>query len=166
MPSPDTNSPASIRIVPLLTGGARHVPVVASWIFGEWGHFHPNDSAAKTERDLRAPAGADGLPLTLVALDGDDTPLGTVSLLRQDIEADNPLTPWLASLYVVSAYRRRGLGTRLFTAAEATARRLGIEVLYLFTQDREALYANLGWRAIERRPFCGQDVVVMTRKLG
>ena len=54
----------------------------------------------------------DHIPTTLVAVKGGE-PVGSVSLLEQDLAGWEHLTPWLASLYVRSDHRGRGIGKQL-----------------------------------------------------
>jgi GNAT superfamily N-acetyltransferase len=44
-----------------------------------------------------------------------------------------PRTPWLASLFVHPAMRRRGIASVLIGAAEDLARKNGVSTLYLHT---------------------------------
>ena len=41
------------------------------------------------------------------------------------------------------------------------ARALGFDTLHLFTPDKEAFYARLGWSVLERTCYRGHQVVVM-----
>jgi len=137
---------------------------VAAWGFGEWGHLYPEDDLGRWAEGLRANLATDAVPLTLVAVDDGGRPLGTVSLEAHDIDGD-PRTPWLASLFVRSEARGRGIGTALVGALEATAARLGTGRLWLFTPDRMAFYAALGWRAEETRDYRGQRITVMSKSI-
>jgi predicted N-acetyltransferase YhbS len=68
------------------------------------------------------------------------------------------LTPWLAAVYVMPEYRRRGVGAALIQAVVEKAA-LGVETLYLSTVGREEYYASLGWDVIHR----SDDKVVMAK---
>lgn len=108
----------------------------------------------------RERANIDRLPLALVALDG-EKPAGTVSLKPQDLEIRPELTPWLGGLFVVTEWRRRGVGSLLMQTAVEEARRLRLEKLLLWTSSAEAMYLKLGWRPIERVDYCGKRIVIM-----
>ena len=148
------SSPATIvsiqpRIEPL-TERPEWLPLVAAWIYEQWwtdSDETPDSLGAK----LRAHLTPDCLPLTLVA-SLEHHPVGTVTLLEHDVGTElwPHLSPWLAALYVVPPFRRRGVGTALVKAAEARATTLGAGVLYLLTSDREAFYARLGWQIADR----------------
>ncbi len=64
------------------------------------------------------------------------------------------------------AERGRGVASALVRAAEARAAALGVARLWLYTPDRERLYARLGWAPVERTEYRGERVVEMTRALG
>jgi GNAT superfamily N-acetyltransferase len=107
---------------------------------------------------------SDGLPIALIAL-MDGIPAGTACVNFDDMSSRPDIAPWLANLYVDPRFRGRGIGSALVRAAEAEARGAGHERLYLYTPDQEALYAGLGWRALARCRYDGEDVVVMARDL-
>jgi predicted N-acetyltransferase YhbS len=106
----------------------------------------------------------DRVPIVLVALDAAATLVGTASLLFDDLEGD-PRSPWLASLFVPAERRGKGIASALVAATEAAAKRLGYPTLYLFTTSAARLYAGLGWRALERREYRGEDIQVMVKAL-
>ena len=88
-------------------------------------------------------------------------PIGTASLTPDDLETRPDLTPWLASVFVLAEYRRAGVGAALVEAVVAHARKLGVETLYLFTEDRADFYERLGWSQIGSEVYRGHPVIVM-----
>src|SRR5262249_44296899 len=54
----------------------------------------------------------------------------------------------LADLYVISDWRRRGVGTLLCRRAVRMAGRLHLPTLHLYTKDSELFYQRLGWRKV------------------
>lgn len=118
-------------------------PVVARWIWEEWGR--PN--GRPIERTLGRVASRTaqvGLEQCFVVLEG-DTPAGTASLVAEDSDSRPDLTPWLASVFVDPAFRGRGHARVLVTAVESAARGAGVPTLWLFTETAASLYAALGW---------------------
>jgi hypothetical protein len=59
----------------------------------------------------------------------------------------------------------KGVASSLAVAIENAARRLGYPTLYLFTTSAVRLYAGLGWRALERREYRGENIQVMGKAL-
>jgi predicted N-acetyltransferase YhbS len=106
----------------------------------------------------------DRLPIVLVARDDAGPMVGTASLLFDDLEGD-PRNPWLASVFVPAEQRGKGIASALVVAIEDAARRLGYPTLYLFTTSAARLYGRLGWRALERRDYCGEHIQVMDKAL-
>ena len=82
-----------IEIVPLF-GRAEFIPLVAEWNWEEWRDLLSSDSCAAFAEDLRARTRRDGIPITFIALD-DGVPVGTSSLVKDDLPTRPELTPWL-----------------------------------------------------------------------
>ena len=152
-----------IEVVPLFDR-PEFIPVVAQWNWAEWRELLPCVSCAAFADELRAHTRRDGVPITFLALDG-GVPVGTVSLIADDLEMRPELTPWLASLYVVPARRASGLGTMLAQHAVEAARGFGIDLLYLYTPGQEAFYRRLGWEFLEAAHFCGRAITIMRQRL-
>ncbi len=138
------------------------LPVIASWIFEEWWRANPANSIAMVEGRLSEAMNRDKLPLTLIAFSG-STPVGTASLVRHDMESRKDLSPWLAAVYVLPAYRGNGIGSHLVRKAVERARELGIDTLYLFTSGKEELYSRLGWSVLERKDTGKEQLTIMCR---
>lgn len=107
---------------------------------------------------------ADRIPIAFVALDMSDSMVGTASLVFDDLKGD-PRNPWLASVFVPESQRRKGIASALVGTVESAALRLGYPRLYLFTTSATALYARLGWRALEQRAYRGEHIQVMDKSL-
>ena len=140
------------------------VAQVAAWGFAEWGHLNPGETLEKRVIRIKGKMNVDRVPVAFVALDDDGDIVGTASLIFDDLEGD-PRNPWLASVFVLPAHRKKGIASALVRTVEATARRLGYSRLFLFTSTAPDLYAGLGWRALERRDYRGEHIQVMDRTL-
>lgn len=138
------------------------IPLIASWLFDEWGRFLPGSSFEGGVARLHERLHRDQLPLTLVAMEA-GAAIGTVSLIFCDMETRPDLSPWLASFYVVPDHRRRGIGSELLEGAVGGAKRLGIDSLFLFTDSSQALYAKHGWQTVEPCIYRNREVVIMRR---
>src|SRR5262245_10934330 len=107
-------------------------PLLAGWHHAEWAELLPGWTRAQAEEELRAHTGRRRIPTTVVALEGAE-PAGSASLLADDLEGWEHLTPWVASVYVAPAYRGRGLGRRLVSRVVEEARALDVPTVYLYT---------------------------------
>jgi predicted N-acetyltransferase YhbS len=123
-------------------------PLLAAWLKGTFARNRPEASLeGYLERLQRPVEPVLGLPRTFVAL-VDRQPVGCARLVAAD-HADRPeLTPWLASVFVTPAWRRRGIAGALVARVQAAARGAGFPTLYLYTPDQERLYARYGFTTI------------------
>jgi predicted N-acetyltransferase YhbS len=136
------------------------ISTVAKWIYEEWGRLVKGRTLETAHVKVRQALNSRKIPLTLVAF-LDNKPVGTVSIDTEDMSTHPELTPWMASVYVDTAYRKRGVGSALCERIKEDFRRLGVKTAYLFTPDQEKLYAGLGWKTISREGYRGEDVVIM-----
>jgi N-acetylglutamate synthase-like GNAT family acetyltransferase len=136
---------------------------LAEWKHQEWGHLRSGDTVEKREARIAATSNRAHIPLTVVALEGDEV-LGCASLIDHDMQTRMELEPWLAGVYVGEGYRRRGIGAELVRRIMSEAGKLKVPLLYLYTVNSERFYAALGWTFLERTSYLGHDVVIMTYK--
>ncbi len=139
------------------------IPTLARWHHAEWSDLSPDGTIEHRIEELRG-HGRGGLPTTVVA-HADGAPLASASLIESDMDTRPDLTPWLASVFVAPAHRRRGIGSALVERVVEEARALEVGTLYLFTTDQERLYARLGWSVGERTRYRHHDIVIMHRTL-
>lgn len=112
--------------------------------------------------DMRRLLTGDGDDVALVARLGGSV-VGSILLVRHELEAAHRLTPWLAGLVVAPDHRGQGIGTALVKAIEAHAALLGIDVLYLYTWQARDFYAGLGWKKAETFEQHGTPMLLMSR---
>lgn len=136
------------------------IPTLAEWHHAEWAHLNPGDTVEARISRMQSLLAKEQVPTAFVALEG-ETLLGSASLIDNDMDTRKDLRPWLASVYVAPEFRDRGVGSALVQRVVDEARALAVETLYLFTPDRESLYARMGWLVIERTEYRGEQVVVM-----
>ena len=137
---------------------------VAAWGFAEWGHLNPGETLEQRQARIRGKMNVDRVPVAFVALDEAGGIAGTASLIFDDLEGD-PRNPWLASVFVRPEQRGKGIASALVRTVEDGARRIGYGRLYLFATLAAQLYADLGWRPLERRAYRGEHIQVMDRVL-
>ncbi|WP_346426392.1 GNAT family N-acetyltransferase [Halomonas sp. JS92-SW72] len=154
---------AAVRIERLLPD-SPHLARVAGWQHDQWGQLSPGETLATRRASLAAECGPSGVPSVFVALQGERS-VGTASLVADDMSGRDDLGPWLASVYVLPEWRGQGIASRLVRRVEDEARAAGIERLWLFTSDQQALYARLGWQEQAWVPYRGDRVIIMERRL-
>lgn len=139
------------------------VPVVARWL---WDLFWRRDgySLEDTLSAVRESVPVRPMPRTFVLL-ADDVPIGTASLVAQDLDERPDLTPWLAGVFVEAHARGRGYATHLIAAVEDAARTASIPTLWLYTNSAESLYARAGWQTVETVQHNGKPYALMKRTL-
>lgn len=140
------------------------VRTIAGWHQEAWGHL-TGRSIEERIGEFEEQLDSRRVPLTVVARANGD-PVGSASLLAEDMDTHPDLTPWLASVFVLPTHRRQGIGERLCRRIVTEAARLGFEKLYLFTEDREDFYRNMGWETLAHENFRGEAVALMELKPG
>lgn len=108
----------------------------------------------------------DRLPLTILALNHENIPMGMSSLRPNDgIRPD--LSPWLGSVYVEPAFRNNGIAAQLVQKIHSIAQELGFGRIYLLTYEDTlpAWYSRLGWTEIGKDVCHENPVSVMQIEL-
>lgn len=137
-------------------------PIVAKWRVNAFFNHPGGCTVEETTALILAPPVR---PKETFVLFDRNQPVGTVGLMREDLEARPDLTPWLAALFVEPAFRGRGYATTLVRRIEAFAQAASIPVLWLYTVSAEPLYLRLGWQRVGIEQENGHEVVLMRRLL-
>ena len=116
---------AEIAGYPLVEHAAE-VPRIAVWFDEEWGAIYGAETQASVNHRIETWLTRRTIPTALVAVANNQV-IGTVALKQTELKF--PYSPWLAGLFVVPQFRRRGIGALLVGAAEDEAASLGIERL-------------------------------------
>jgi GNAT superfamily N-acetyltransferase len=122
-------------LAPLAAAFAREWP--------EWYGVHGDATTDLRERSRRI-----GLPVGLVALDG-DTVVGALAVAARSAPSHPHLSPWIVAFWVEPSRRRRGIGGQLLAAACAHAEQKGIARLYASTDAASSLFMRHGWKVID-----------------
>jgi len=111
---------------------------------------------------LRALLDSDSAEAAFVArIDG--MAVGSVLLVRRELEPAHDLTPWLAGLVVAEPHRGGGIGSALVGAVERRAAAAGFGALYLYTWESRDFYSRLGWEQVETFRQDGEPMMLMSR---
>ncbi|MCQ8105284.1 GNAT family N-acetyltransferase [Methylomonas sp. SURF-2] len=147
-----------------LAAEPEHIPTLAAWHHLEWAHLNPGGTLEKRMAQMQRYL-ADGLPPSTFVCKYGGQLAGSAALVECDMDTHPELTPWLASVFVAPAFRRRGLGGELVKHAMRQAELAGIRSLYLFTPDRAAFYRKLGWQTVSEEDYRACAVTVMRAEL-
>lgn len=142
----------------------RHAPRLADLHGAEWGHLYADWDAGAALREFEAQSGDGTLPATIVALQ-DDAPLGSVSLIYDDLPGYEHFNPWLASLFVLPEYRSAGVGRFLLCEAENVLRQNVLGQVYLFTESAGPFFRKSGWEFVETGRCNGHPVEILTKEI-
>lgn len=159
----DSRLVESIHIVSL-ADHPHWISELARWHVAEWQHLYPGWTVQQAEAELARHVDPLRIPTTLVAVEAGG-PVGSVSLIEQDLPGWDHLSPWLASLFVRHGHRQQGIGKLLVAQATAKAREVGCHELYLFTPGQQEFYSALGWDVIAQTVATDQQVTVMSKRL-
>lgn len=154
--------------IELLADHPEAVLLFAKWFELEWAAYYGPDGPGDAQKDLRASCNRDVLPIALVAVQ-DGVFCGTAALKAESVSTHKHLTPWLAALFVLPEFRRRGIGEQLIAAIEQKARQLGFNRLYVGTgQGRgtpESSLRSRGWEFIEKVSYFISEVSIFKKAL-
>lgn len=140
------------------------IPLLAEWHHQQWGHLAGARTLDQRKARLKHHLQRDAIPTTVTAWLGDQ-PIGSASLVANDMPELAEWIPWLANVFVHADYRRQGIGAMLIQGVAAEAAHLGYPRLYLYTLDQMHLYSTLGWQTSHVRFYRGYDMTVMIRDL-
>lgn len=142
--------PQKFHIKPL-SNAPEAIAIAAHWLYLTW--YVTRDIPFKViQLDFQKRYETSD-PLTFIAFD-DELPVGMATLKKHDLWSRKDLTPWLASLFVVPEYRKRGIARKLEQKILQTATEKNLERLYLFLDHREietlsGFYKRSGWQFLE-----------------
>ena len=130
----------------------------------EWGHLYPDWDFSKARSEFLGEKADGSLPATLVMHEGLEL-MGSVSVVFGDCPTRPEWDPWLASLYVVEAWRCRGYALELVHAASALAAATGVTRIFVFTESAENLFFQSGFEMLDRTELQGVPIRILTKSL-
>jgi predicted N-acetyltransferase YhbS len=141
----------------------HHIPTIAAWQQEEFGYLSPQGTIGQRVERLNSADNRDQLPISLVAISGDQNDLAGSANIVATTLTHKHLSPWLSSVFVPAEQRGKGIASKLALVAIAEASRLGFDRIYLFTPRNETLYARLGWETFDHAVLNSVPVCLMAR---
>ena len=144
----------------------EYIPDVALWNYNQWGYLQAKNSYEATVERLQNKLNRDKLPLPVIALDADENIIASAQLKRYEIDTWPEREYWLGSVYVRQSQRGCGTGGELCREMARIAGNIGIDRLYLQTDDHSGgLYPKIGWRPLETVMHQGAPRLIMEKQL-
>ncbi|WP_342354650.1 GNAT family N-acetyltransferase [Erwinia persicina] len=152
-------------IFPLRQQPERHREI-ARLLHSEWSGIPAWSSLPVIEQRLLERNHDERGSFTFVSSTADGTLTGTASVIEYELDDRPERRFWLGEVFTPREWRGKGTGSALINACITRAGEQGIEALWLYTPDKQALYRRLGWQDVEQRTISGESVTIMVRWLG
>jgi predicted N-acetyltransferase YhbS len=145
----------------LLSAHRHLITKIASLLHEEWGCLLPWASLSNIEDRFVALTDTKADTFTLVALSTENEFLGTASVKLHELEDHPDKKHWLGEVFIPRPLRGQGIGSSLIRECLHRSADLGVNVLFLYTPDQQALYERFGWREIETTTVNAENVSIM-----
>ena len=133
-------------------------------LHNEFSIYNPGGSLEKRKLRLLRYMQKKSIPETFIVLINGHL-AGTASLIDYDMDTYKYLTPWLASVYTLPEFRRKGVASALVWRVLREADDLGVNRIYLFTEKLVHFYERFGWKRMFDTEYKGRTVSVMCNEL-
>lgn len=138
------------------------LPIAAEWLWQEF--WRRTGRTLEEAQAIYADCCAEvGAPQMFVLLSR-ETPVGTVTLARHDLDERPHLTPWLAGVFVVPEARGRGNVSHLLAAFDAACCAASIKTAWLYTNTAERIYLRTDWQVAEIIQRPGKPPLTLMRR--
>jgi GNAT superfamily N-acetyltransferase len=136
------------------------MPLVSSWLLGEWPQWYGAGGPGDLQRDIQELSASPGeLPIGIVVF-ADGIPVGFGALKAESIPSHAHLSPWAAAGFVLPSFRGKGIGATLLQALVAQARTVGFQVVYCGTSTAASLLTRSGWQWLESVTHAGKPLCI------
>lgn len=151
--------------IDLLKNHPQHIPTLASWFKEDSPDYFRDQSLEDIAVEHFASRLNDNtLPISFIAVE-DEIPIGTVALLAESVTTHKHLSPWLGGLYVHTAYRHQGIGSKLVRTGMEKAIVSGFDSIYAGISKAEEHYISQGWEVLEKIVYYEKPLSILRRSL-
>ena len=165
-------NPDDIVKISHLQENMKDIPILANVLYNEWSTVYHSLGCNSVEDVIVALQSAaknkDKLPLTFVAHDMQDSSnpklVCTASIDVRDLPNGHPYgfqSFWLNCVYTMPEYRGKGHCYYLLKEVIRVAISMKLHCLWLYTENMERAYKQLGFRTIEYQTFQGKPITIM-----
>ena len=143
------------------------IPAVAEALRREWTDWYGREDFTDTLFEFSRRARTDGVPMTLVAVDGARL-VGAASLVEASIATHAHLSDWIGGLWTAPDRRGEGVGAALVEACCGHALRLGVTTLHAATASAERLFLRAGFERFDTAALAahpGEAIAVLRKRL-
>lgn len=124
------------------------IPTLSQWALDWAPDYYGGRTLEDIGQDFYREAQWTGIPIRLIAfLDGEL--VGMINLRQQAMQGYPQYSPALGGLYVLPAFRKRGVATAMIKAIMALARKENHARIYTSTATANGLMEGLGWKPIQ-----------------
>src|SRR5438045_9134209 len=106
----------------------EHLDSVGRWIYEEWWSKRC-DSPEVVVNWLRSHTKLDSVPYSVIAL-AEGEPVGSCCVIENDCIHRPQYAPWVAAVYLMPEFRRRGIASMILREAASLAARAGVICLF------------------------------------
>ena len=87
----------------------QQIGQLVEWHHNEWSYLNPDGSIEERTERMKRYLEPDFVPSTFIGKDNDAL-IGSVAVVKHDMDTHEELSPWLASVYVSAGHRKHGYG--------------------------------------------------------
>lgn len=125
----------------------QYIETVSKWIYDEFVVKSGSTMTLEKVNQYFSNTSIKNFPITLIAVI-DNKCVGTVSLFENDLDTQDVLHPWLASIFVEPTFRKLGIAEKLTNKLLSIAGNLDYEKLYLRTEHTSEYYRARNWSSL------------------
>jgi N-acetylglutamate synthase-like GNAT family acetyltransferase len=137
-----------------------HIQQLAEWHHEEWSYLSLDGRLEVRVEKMKRYLGNEFVPSTIIGKIENEL-VGSAAILKHDMDTHYELSPWLASVYIRTDMRGKGVGAGLVKHVMKMAKEAGLVNMYLFTPSAQKFYESLGWSRKYVENYKGEEAIIM-----